>query len=420
MHHHLDVDRGCGLVGPASPRPWRRVVRALAVAAIALLSLSRAANASQLLAPSVGTPDSAMSGATVASPRTPTAAAFSNPAGIVNLPDGAMSAAFGLPVGHSQLHTTTPPDYDTTSDFLAYAPEGGSVFETDWGLRWGFAVYGSLGSTFDSDADPSVGVDHDFQSSAAITNVAFMLAYPVTDRLSVGLSVAVLYGQLHLRYFQGKQFAYTVRGPGVQATVGLRYQLTDAVSLGAGFRLPGMVWADGDDRVSPGDKQHVELNLDMPAQIFIGVNADATDRLHLGLTGRWTDASTFSDSNFRFSQTSAADVPYIQSASDEWRIAAGTDYELLESLNVSLGFSYADEIVPDTWISPLLIDSAEWKISGGTGWQLPGSWSDWTLDFTVGYSPTGRRNVSDAEAAIFPGRYTIGGQIYMIGLRTTL
>jgi len=407
----------------SSPIRCTRRARAAWISAALLTLLAPAVSpveASQLLVPAIGVPDSAMSGSTVATPRTPTAAAFSNPAGIVNLPDGAVSAALGVPVGHSRLHTSSPPDYDTTSDFVAYAPEGGSVFELDSGLRWGFAVYGSLGSTFDSDADASVGVDHDFQSSAAISNVALMLAYPVTDRLSVGVSVAVLYGQLHLRYYQGKQFAYTVRGPGVQAIAGLRYRLSDSVALGAGIRLPGMVWADGDDRVSPGDKQDVELNLDMPAQIFVGVNADATDRLHVGLSGRWTDASTFSDSNFRFSQTSSADVPYIQSASDEWRVSAGADYKLLESLNVSFGFSYADAIVPDSWVSPLLVDSAEWKISGGAAWVLPGSFSDWTLDFAIGHSPTGHRNVSDSEAAIFPGRYTIGGQIYMIGLRTTL
>lgn len=376
--------------------------------------------ASQLLVPAIGTPDSAMQGATVASPRTPTAAAYSNPAGLTNLENGAVSAAFGVPVGHSNLHASTPPGYDTTSDFVAYAPEGGVVLETESGLRWGMALYGSLGSTFDSDADPSVGVPQDFLSSSAVSNLALMVAYPLTDRLSIGAAIALMYGEVHLRYFQTKQFAYTVRGPGLQANVGLRYQATDAIALGLGFRTPGMIWADGDDRVSPGDKQDVELNLDMPAQIFVGVNADVTDRLHVGLVGRWTDASTFSDSNFRFSQTSEADIPYIRSASDEWRIAAGASYAFLETLRGTFGAGYADEIVPDTWVSPLLIDSAEWKISAGTEWQLPGRLSDWILDFAFGFSPTETRNISDSEAAIFPGRYRIGGEIYMLGIRTTL
>jgi len=400
--------------------PGRIAAWLLVVTACGLALSPRAANASQLLVAAVGAPDAAMNGATVATPRTPTAAAFSNPAGIVNLPPGSVSAAFGLPVGHSQVHATTPPGYDTTSDFVAYAPEGGAVFESESGLRWGFAIYGSLGANFDSDKDPSVGVDHDFRSSSAVSNVALMMAYPLTDRLSAGVGLAVMYGQLHLRYYQQKQFAYTVRGAGVQSIVGLRYRLTDGVALGAGFRTPGMIWADGDDRVTPGNEQDVELHLDMPAQIFLGVNADVTDRLHLGLSGRWTDSSTFSDSNFRFEQTPAADIPYIRSASDEWRISAGADYALTEALTITGGVGYADEIVPDSWVSPLLIDSEEWKITAGSAWRLPGRFSGWTVDFTIGHSPTGERHVSDSEAAIFPGRYTIGGQIYMIGLRTTL
>lgn len=401
--------------------PARSLASLSIVAAAALLGAQPGtASATQLIAPAVGVPDAALNGATVATPLTPTAAAFSNPAGITNLPVGAVSTGIGVAVGHSRLNATAPPGYDTTSDFVAYAPEGGSVFGNESGLRWGFALYGSLGSSFDSDADPSVGMNSDFYSSSAVSNAALMAAYPLTDRLSIGVALAVMYGQVHLRYTQQTQFAYTVRGPGLQAMFGLRYQLTDRVALGLGFRTPGMVWADGDERLPSGDKQDVELNLDMPAQIFVGANADVTDRLHLGVSGRWTDASTFSDSNFRFEETPEADIPYVQSASDEWRIAGGASYAVLEPLRVSFGLSYADKIVPGSWVSPLLVDSNEWKISTGLAWQLPGQWSDWTLDFTFGYSPNGVRNISDSEAVILPGRYNIGGEIYMIGFRTTL
>src|SRR5688572_9201326 len=139
-----------------------------------LLTGADRAQASQLLVPSIGTPDTAMSGATVASPLTPAAAAFSNPAGITELESGATSVSLGVPVGHSQLHTTSPPGYDTTSDFIAYAPEGGSVFATGSGLRWGLSGYGSLASNFDSDADPSVVVDPDFYAASAVSNTAVM------------------------------------------------------------------------------------------------------------------------------------------------------------------------------------------------------------------------------------------------------
>lgn len=361
-----------------------------------------------------------MNGATVAAPMTPSAAAYSNPAAIVGFAPGSVGVGLGVPVGHSQLRTTTPPGYDTTNSFVALAPDVGIVQETESGLRWGLAVYGSLGSAFDSDADAAAGVPYDFYSSAGVSNASLMAAYPITERLSLGAAISILYGQVHLRYFAGDQFAYTLRGPGVQANVGLHYRLTDRIDLGLSFRTPGMVWATGDDRLPTGDKQDVELDLDMPAQVFVGVNADVTDRLHLGLMGRWTDASSFGGSIFRFEDTPAANIPYIRSASDEWRIAAAARYGVTESLDATFSVGYADEIVPDSWVSPLIMDSAEWKIGGGLSWTLPGDWSAWTIDSAVGYQPDEARNVSDSEAAVFPGRYVIGGTIYMIGLRTTL
>src|SRR6185369_4414957 len=197
MHQKTFRSRGA-LRSPFSP-----FAAAAAALAVGLTSWGAPlAYASQIIAPSIGVPDTAMSGATVATPLTPTAAAFSNPAGIMNLEPGSMSAAFGLPVGHSRVDATIPTgNYNTTSDFVAYAPEGGSVFAADYGVRWGFAIYGSLGSVFDSDAEPSVRVEHDFLSTQSISNVALMAAVPAGERLSIGVALAGIYGQAKLRYF---------------------------------------------------------------------------------------------------------------------------------------------------------------------------------------------------------------------------
>lgn len=333
----------------------------------------------------------------------------------MNLEPGTASFAMGFPVGHTRVDASSPAGYEEESDFLSYAPEGGSVHETESEIRWGFATYGSLGAMFDSDADDTVGVDHDFYSSTMLVNVAVMVAMPVGDRLSVGAALAGIYGQSHLRYFQNAPFAYTVRGPGVQAIFGLRYRLTDEIALGLGFRTPGKVWAEGDDGAK-GPHQDVSLGLDLPAQVFLGINANVTSRFDVGLAGRWTDASSFGGSEFRFEDTPEANIPFIRSASDEWRISAGAGYKLTDRLTVRGGVGYADAMVPDEWVSPLIIDSAEWKIGAGLSWEVAG----WFVDFTAGGCPGGTRDISDSEAAIYPGRYTVGGEIYMLGVRTTI
>lgn len=397
-------------------RPGRCVARTRAGWLLAVaLAWPAPVPASQLLAPAVGAPDMAMNGATVANPMTPTAAAFSNPAGLTQMEAGAVSFGMGVPVGHSQVQATVPRGYDTTSDFVAYAPEGGAVYGNESGLRWGFAAYGSLGAIFDSDADAAVGVDHDFVSAQSATNLALMVALPIDERWSFGVALQGIYGQVKLRYFQTVPFSYTVRGPGVQAIAGLRYQWTDRIALGVSCRTPGMVWASGDSPLA-GGSQDVDLDLDMPAQVFAGINADVTERLDVGLVTRWTDGSAFGDSVFRFEKTPAADFSYIRGATDEWRFAFGAGYALTDTLTIRASVGYADAIVPDSWVSPLLIDTNEWKVGGGLSWAVGG----WVVDLAFGESPQRTREVSASEAVVVPGDYAMDGQFYMIGLRTTM
>ena len=402
--------------GARSPLPARVRFRTSVVAIGLMVAAGTRAEASQLLVPSVGAPDTGMSGATVASPMTPAAAAFSNPAGIMNLEPGSTSFSMGIPIGHSAVRASAPAGYRSDSDFVAFAPEGGAVFETDGGLRWGFALYGSLGAVFDSDADPSVGVDHDFLSEQGISNASLMVGWNAGERLSFGFALTAVYAETHLRYFQAIPWAYTTRGPGIQAIGGLRYRLTDKVALGLGVRTPGMVWATGDQRLPSGEKQDVDLDLNLPSQVFAGVNADVSDRLGVGVYGRWTDASTFGGSEYEFEKTPTGNIPFIRSATDEWRVGAGARYEATEAFAVSTGFGYADSIVPDTWVTPLLVDSNQWTISAGLSYVI----RDWTVDFAFGHSFKGERDVSPADATVFPGDYSMSGQIYILGFRKQL
>jgi long-subunit fatty acid transport protein len=386
------------------------------VGSLTILLVAGHAQASQLLVPAIGTPDSAMAGATVADPRTPSAAAFSNPAGLVHLEAGTVSFSIGVPVGHSAVRASQPAGYRSDSDFVAYAPEAGAVFGREGGLRWGVAMYGSLGAVFDSDADPNVGVTSDFLSESGISNLTAMVAWNLTERLAIGFALSAVYGETHLRYTTLIPFAYTTRGPGVQAMGGLRYALGERTALGLGIRTPGKVWARGDHRLPSGDKQDVDLDLDLPPQVFLGLNSDLGERWSVGLVARWTGSRSFRESIYRFEDTPQADVPFLAGASDEWRFGAGAEYALTDRWTLRTGFSWADAIVPDTWVSPLLVDSDEWLLGGGVSCKV----GAWILDFTAGHSFTGERDVSPSEAAIFPGRYSMSGQIWMLGLRHTM
>jgi len=372
--------------------------------------------ASQLVVPAVGIPDSILGGATIGKPRTPSAAAYSNPAGLTLFRDKELSTSAALPIGHSSIDASVPAGYDSDRDFYGFGPEFGMAFDGPAGWHFAVASYGSVGSSFKSEADPEVGVPSDFYSELSIANFAVAAAHDVTDEISVGVSISALIGWTRLRYTSDIPYAYAAVGPGVQAIFGARYQATDALSFGVGVRPPGKLWAYGDMHKPGGDKQDVDLTIKMPTQIFVGANFDATPRLSLGVYGRWTDASTFGTSYFRFSDTPEGDVPLVPDANDEWRIAAGFSYAVTERIKVGFSAGYADAMVGDNGVSPLLIDSAEVKVGGGISYAF----DSFTLDFMAGHDFGQERHIAAGEASIFPGEYEVSGQIVAIGFRTTL
>src|SRR5690348_10271869 len=106
-HIPIGASRAARDFGVAALLGASRAAGVIVVAAMfGLCMWARTATASQLLVPSIGVPDTGMAGATVATPLTPTAAAFSNPAGITAMEPGSMSVSFGLPVGHTRMHAS--------------------------------------------------------------------------------------------------------------------------------------------------------------------------------------------------------------------------------------------------------------------------------------------------------------------------
>ncbi len=393
-------------------RVWCLRVGATVVAVFAASSVF----ASQLVVPAVGMPDNMLGGATVGKPLTPSAAAFSNPAGLTLFHDKEISSSASLLIAHASMDASAPAGYEGDRDTYGFGPEFGMAFDGPGGWHFGIASYGSVGSSFKGQADPSVGVTSDFYSELSVANLALVAAHEVTDKLSVGVSVSALLGWTRLRYTSDIPYYYSLVGPGVQAIVGARYEVNDDLSVGVGVRLPGKLWAEGDMRKPDGENQNVSLGIKMPAQVFLGANFEATPRLSLGVYGRWTDTSSFGDSYFRFSDTPQGDVPLVPDANDEWRIGGGFLYALTERFKVAVSAGYADAVVGDRGVSPLLIDSAEVKVGAGVSYAF----DSFTLDFLAGHDFGEVRHISSSEASIFPGRYRLSGQIVSIGFRMTL
>ncbi len=398
----------------ALPGAGSRRRRFLAFALVlALLAPAAPAGATLLLAPGVGTPDSALNGAGIARPITPEYAAFANPAAFADFDPDEMSLSFGLAYGHTRVEASAPPGYSDTHHFLAMVPGFGSVLARNGDWTLGLAVNGSVGSSFDFEKDPARGIDGDFFAELSVVTVAPTLALAVNDRLNVGFSITPLFGYLRVRAPVGFPFNYTLRGPGIQAIAGAQYHASERVSLGLGIRTPGIIFMDG-SAPTPVGRSDMDLEMEMPAQVFAGINVDLSERLELAVGLRWTESSSFGRSIIEVDRFSAVNTPVMPDADDEWRASAGLIWKLSPVWRLYAGAGIADRIIGDQGANPIVFDVApDVKTSLG----LSRDFGAWTFDATAGVNFAEGRRIDEEEALVLPGRYEGRGEILFLGLR---
>ena len=379
---------------------------------IAAWFLASPCTASQLLVSSTSARDTALSGSTVADPRTPSAAMFSNPAGLVLFDKTTVDGSTAFSFANTRMDVSAPSTYDETNSVSVLSPAMGLALPSKGSWHFGFALYGSVGNKFDFGADPSEGVPDDFFSEAGIFTFGAGVAYRFSDRLSLGAAITPLFGLSHMRYTLGDlRFKYRLNGPGIQGMLGLRWEPRPGLAVGLGLRTPGKVWMDGSMPLG-GSDQDVDLDLKMPTQVFTGVSKHWGERLVTSLAVRWTDSSSFGDSMIEFEVTEAADSPFVPGAKDEWLVSLGVEYIWNEFLTLRLGAGHANAIVGDKGVSPLLFDTRDTRV--GVGFSL--NFDPWSVDFMAGHAFRGSRDIGVDEALILPGRYSIDGQIAMIGI----
>lgn len=371
------------------------------------LSTPSLSSASGLLAPAAGSADAATGGSTIAEPLTPLGAQFGNPAGLAGFESRQIGSGLGLAYGRGVVTADTPAGYHAENEVLVPFIE--SFLAIPWG-RWtfGIATMGTSGARFDYGPRPDVGVDDGFFSESSVLGVPIAAAYRVSDQLWLGAQITPLYGSTHLRYSQPvaelagatMPFRFTVEGFGVQGMLGVTWKPDEAWALGLSYKPPGRIWADGDTRLGSG-RQDVELELEAPQEIALGITGTLLERWKLSYSVRFIDTSVLSSSTIRFSDTPSANTPYITDARDEWRHAVGLEYAWSERLRLLGGFSKANGIVGSKGTSPSSFDSRDLRLSTGARWNG----ENWILDGAFGYIFGDDRHVSAADAMVFPGTY---------------
>ena len=356
----------------------------------------------------------------MAEPLCPLGAQFSNPAGLAGFTERAMGGGLGLAYGQGEVTAETPAGYHAENEVLVPFLE--TFMVVPYG-RWTFGIssMGTSGARFDYGPRPALGVDDGFFSESGILALPVGAAYRISDTLWIGGEIILLYGSTHLRYsrevaeFPGAptRFRFTVEGFGVQGMLGVTWKPDELWAFGLSVRPPGRIWADGDTPLGTG-KQDVDLELEAPTEVGLGITRSLTTNWKASYALRFTDTSVLKTSYLRFEDTPSANMPYLPGARDEWRHAIGVQYKWSDSILLLGGVSKANGIVSSKGINPASYDSKDWRLNTGLRWKS----GNWLVDSSFNYIFADTRNVSADDALVMPGEYE-SKPAYMLSVTIT-
>lgn len=319
-------------------------------------------------------------------------ALFFNPALIHQLPGTQLEIGTTLIFPHREF---TDPDGGTTTtkDVVFYPSTFYLTHSFNSSIGVGLAVFNPFGLSTDWGGEWA-GRYLATRSEIQSYNINPAVSYKVLPNFSIGagLDVILLNATLESKIssaaigIPGAPFdvaqKFTGSGNGLGYNVGMLWNITDDLSLGASYRSDVKIDIDGDYSVeiSP-QKSGGTTSLTLPQQVFAGASYRFSEKFGMEVGMRWEDWSSFNQ--LQINIPGVASVVYPREWRSTFAVNGGGKYKISDRYSVSGGYLYGWNPVPDETFEPSIPDSnthlfcvggeaevEKWKISLGYGYQL--------------------------------------------------
>ena len=361
-------------------------------------------------------------GAGVAEPCDDGSAIYVNPAGVTGRKGVLVSGGATVIFGSGSFI----PDQGITSKLdrtLAAPPHAYLQYGLSETVAIGLGLYAPYGLSVKWPLDFG-GRFVSYDSSLKTFYVQPTVAYAINDALSVGGGLTVAMSSVKLRRRQdlatvplvvvpGATFGLLVDNQtdfvdtslsasgakGLGANLGMVVKVHNRVRIGArylthvklaydgkssftpipgGFRvtkpnplgLPVGAPLDISQVVGALQDQDASTELDMPAQLVVGLSVHATPSLKIFADYQWIGWSAFDTVTLDFSQPIPADEHLVQNYRDTNAVRVGMEFQVARALRVSAGYFYNQAAAPDETVTPLLPEARRNHMTAGLGWNL--------------------------------------------------
>src|SRR6185295_3314054 len=303
--------------------------------------------------------------------------------------------------------------------FVTYGPEGSP-------LTYGLGLYAPFGLGLKWPQDSgfrTVGIE------SQLTYLTFnpVLAWKLLPSLSVGGGITINYAAADLRsglVWPNRpydEFRFKGDGWDVGYNLGALWRVHEKVSIGASFRSSTEVNLEGHTEyynraafssVPAFRKQRVSASAEVPFPLnaVFGISYRPTPKWNFEFNADYTDWSTMDTVTIRqakgFGSLLPKDIPSALDWQPAWYYKFGGTRYLDNGWQVSAGYIYSENAVPNRHYTPLIADSARHWLSVGTGRK--GRRFDFDIAYQFGFGD-GTRTVSgsapSATGQTADGRY---------------
>jgi long-chain fatty acid transport protein len=378
----------------------RQLTKGLAWGAVVVPALNASANGFAL--PDQDAFATARGEAVVATADNPSAVYY-NPAGITQL------EGHNVRVGAYLLnyHTSFEPPAGRLNSGKTYYEEDNfaaiprffyTYSPTDFPLSFGLGVYSPFGGRMQWPA--STGF-YSVASSGELTYITInpVVAWKISPSFSIAAGPMVNYVDMNMSQgllFSPTPFAnyfrFTGDGCSAGANVGLLWHPVEEFSFGLTYRSPATVKLDGNTELAfPGiSNTQVPANMELtfPMSVTGGVSWRPTPKWNVEFDACYTDWSSFDSTTIRQSNPPAPfheDVSVLLDWQKSWMYSVGVTRYFESGWNVSAGFCFNQNSVPNKYYTPLAADMDRYFFSAGTGWK--GRHLSFDVAYQFGYGP---------------------------------
>lgn len=274
----------------------------------------------------------------------------------------------------------------------------------------GLFAQGGAGGVFNS-LKTFAGTKDTFSSLFGIAKVTPGMGCQVTDNLSLGASLAIVYASLDEEVFKHTPGGFDLQDASalnVGFKLGAQYRVSPNLTLGAAYTEKTDLPLSG-DYFKVGNVTYRDVSIHgfaLPREIAFGAAFKPNENWLLSLKLNWINwADALGTSTLRVSNPDNPLAPASlppQSATMDWKnqwvIATGLAYTLDDKTTLYAGYNYGQNPIPKKHTTPQLAGILEHHITLGAAYR----WSpEWTFTGGLEYDPRVKVNYTNSDLPIF-------------------